>query len=199
MPVSIIQNTTNNKNTLTIDFGGGNVEDVYISNCYVYSSGDNVILRSGSTNKIVDLPYTEFTNPDGIALGSAQAVQNAIATLLKLPSSGGGSGGGAGSGSGTTDSSATINVAVGDIGKIFNLSNTGVRNVNLPDATAVAKWTTTLFKDVAFTAGASNININSVTPAQQVDGQSSQVIAVNGGMMEVYSDGHNWFISTGIF
>ena len=81
--ISITKNANNS--TITIFTGNGQYNDIYISKCDVYSTGNNVALYWDELH-FIEADYTEFAAPTG---ASAAAVQAAIAALLVLPAGGG--------------------------------------------------------------------------------------------------------------
>lgn len=79
---------------------------------------------------------------------------------------------------------------------ILNMTGTGGRVVTLPDATKCAGLLL-LIKDGANNALTNNITVEALpaqTPAQLIDGAATQVLAINGDSIALFSDGAGWKI-----
>lgn len=75
---------------------------------------------------------------------------------------------------------------------ILNMTGTGGRAVTLPDATKCAGLLL-LVKDGAGNALTNNITVWG-TGGQLIDGAASQVLAINGDSIALFSDGEGWKI-----
>lgn len=84
--------------------------------------------------------------------------------------------------------------AVSAVDGILDIRGTGARTVNLPDA-GLCTGLLLIIKDGAGNALLNNITVSAQTsPQQYIDGVATQVLAIDGDCISIYSDGSNWKI-----
>lgn len=126
---------------------------------------------------VFDLSGNPSTGPvlGGLWLGPLQLSQKDITGIVNVPG-------------------AAYTLLAGDIGKIHQMNNTGVRTVTLPLIATCKVGVPFWIKDSARTGNINGITVQRTAPNVMEDGSNSFVLRGKGSIIGVYTDGVKWFL-----